>query len=104
MAAKKETGPEDKSEDKSEDNTALKKELFAKYDKAEEKVIQAKKAVEAATAARSTVVQEITEKLNRTAFNRKGKILKVMKRLNKTTGEMTYFFRGGNEEVEDVDD
>lgn len=93
-----------KEENETAELKALKKELFAKYEEADEEVEKAKAALETATAARSAVVQEITEKLNKTLFRRKGRILKVTKRTNKTTGATTYFFRGGSEEVEDADD
>lgn len=79
------------------------KAAFAAYEKADEEVEAAKKAVEAAMQKRSKLVQAIAEGAGNGPFSYKGMVLTATCRTSKSSGQSTWFFKGpGRSDVIEV--
>jgi hypothetical protein len=70
------------------------KALFRSYDQTNALVEQARKALDGALAARSKIVEQISNGAGRGPFAYKGQVLTVVCRTAKSTGQATWFFKG----------
>lgn len=70
------------------------KAAFSAYEKADDAVNAARKALEKALDARSKLVEEIATGAGKGPFSFKGLILTPVCRVNKATGQGTWFFKG----------
>ena len=88
------------------DTSNARKEAFARYAEADERVEKARQELEAAMASRSVIVKGILEKFGAGPFRFQGRLLKAQSR--KSTDDdgnvtaMTFFFKSLGEEVQDV--
>jgi len=67
---------------------------FEAYSKANDRVEAAKKSLDKALSDRSVIVEQIAKGRGRGPFGYKGASLTIVCRLNKSTGESTWFFKG----------
>ena len=79
-----------------------KKELFDRYEVADEEVARAKAIYDAALEARSDIVKDIYDAFGKGPYNFRGGVT-IIRRKNETKKDTTYFFRERSSiELEDV--